>query len=324
MTAPTCAVCAKPLADGSTACTACARSLAQALRDAAGHAEDAWTVIARQARYGTSGGARAEPELGELAEDRERNAVKEFAWAASIERPLAGALRPGVTPYDDSASRRLADVTNTVTTWARHVCEERGAELPARRPLLGPLCAASACEHGSCARIRWRVPPSDLGEAAAWLATQAGWLRMRPEAAEAFDELQDACTLLEQLVDRPREHLDRLVGMCDCGRILYAPHDREVVQCKPCGARWNVAESQEILLKHLDGQLLTAAEAARMAAYFDPGRTTEQIRMLIASWAKRGQVVVRGEIGGVPTYRFGEIRARLAETPRRQRDGAAA
>lgn len=288
---PTCAICAKPLADGATACTTCARNLAQALQAAAGHAEDAWTVIARQARYGTSGGARAEPELGEIAEDRARNAVKEFAWAASIERPLAGALRPEPLPIALGAADDFHAVENTLTTWARDMDSDADT----------------------------------LAGAAVWLAEHVELLRHHEAAAEAFDELEDACHQLERLVDRPGSDR-RLVGVCDCGAILYARHGQTVIQCgeRTCGASWDVERSREILLRHLDGQLLTAAETARMAAYLDPGRTTEQIRMLIASWAKRGQVAVRGEIGGAPTYRFGEIRARLAETPRRQRDGAAA
>jgi hypothetical protein len=337
MSTPQCVRCGRPMADGAYACTGCAQERADTLMTAAGHAEDAWTVIARQTRYGTGGRARADPEPASVDTDRRRNAVTAFAWAASIERPLAGGLRPGIIPPDLSASDRLADITNTVTTWARHVCEERGAELPARRPLLGPLCElGTECPHASCAGIRFRRPPSDLGEAAAWLATQLDWLRMQREAAEAFDELDDACGLLARLVDRPGDRDDRLVGMCDCGRILYAPHWRDVVQCKPCGASWNVSESQAILLRHLDGKLVTVPEALDMAGWLDVDRTREQIRKLLTKWAAYGQIAAHGqvwrdptaaeleedpEVGqvAVPTYRFGEIRARLAETPRRER-----
>jgi len=338
---PTCSCCGQPMADGAYACTKCGRELAQALTEAAGHAEDAWTVIARETRYGTAGGARqAEPEPAAPANDGRRNRVTEFGWAASIETPTRGALRAGQIPPDLSASARLADVGNVVTTWARHICERRGAELPARRPLLGPLCAGVPCEHPSCERIQWRVPPSGLGEAAGWLATQVEWLRKRPEAGEAFRLLGRACDTLARLVDRPPGG-HRLVGMCDCGRTLYAPHGRDVVQCKPCGAKWNVAESQAILLKHLDSQLVTIPEALDMAGWLDTDRTREQIRKLITGWVKRGQLVAHGHIWrdptdaeiradpeayqvAVPTYRFGEIRARLAETPRRNREGAAA
>jgi hypothetical protein len=133
--------------------------------------------------------------------------------------------------------------------------------------------------------------------------------------------------------------------MCDCGQILYAPADRAIVQCKgrprSCGATWDVERSQDILMDHLDGQLVTAAEAAHLAAFLDTDRTQEQIRKLVNAWSARGMVLAHGhvtrdpnqaeldadpEVGPVPvpTFRFGEIRDRLAATPRRNREGAAA
>lgn len=292
MSAPTCVACERPMTDQAFACTRCANELAETLRTAAGHAEDAWTVIARQTRYGDAGGTRTvEAEAAEIAADLRRNKVTAFAWAASIEQPAPGGLRPEPLPVALGPAGTLDAVTNTITTWARD-----------------QYCRADS-----------------LGGAALWLADHVGDLRVHPAAAEAFDELHDACAQLERLVDRPASDR-RLVGVCDCGAVLYARGGQYAIQCRErtCGATWDVERSREILIRHLDGRLLTAAEAARMAAYLDPGRTTEQIRMLIASWAKRGQVAVHGAIGGAPTYLFGEVRARLAETPRRQRDGAAA
>lgn len=307
MTGPTCAVCAKPLADGSVVCSADSRELAAALTAAAGHAEDAWTVIARQARYGTGGGVRAEPELSETVEDRRRNRVTAFGWAASIERPVAGGLRPEPLPVALGAADRYHAAENTITTWARDMDSDADS----------------------------------LAGAALWLAEHVEELRHHEAAGEAYDELTDACMLLERLVDRPGRGGDRLVGMCDCGKILYAPHGRDLVTCRACGQRWNVPESQAILLEHLDGKLVTTSEALDMAGWLDTDRTREQIRALIHAWAKRGQLAAHGytwrdpteaelrddpEVGQVrvPLYRFGEVRARLAETPRRQRDGAAA
>jgi len=332
-TTPTCVCCGRPTADGY-ACHADALSLAQKLREAAGHAEDAWTVLARQARYGTGGSARKpEAEPARSAEVNRRNPVAAFGWQASVERPKAGGLRAEPIPVDLGASERLGDVANTITAWARHVCETRGTELPARRPQLGPLCAgtcehgplcAGTCEHDSCAGIQRRLPPSALGEAAAWLATQVDWLRKRPEAGEAFDELTDACTRLRALVDRPATQA--LVGMCDCGKVLYAPDGRTVVQCpeKLCQMVWHVARSRDILRDALREKLFTAAEAGHLAAYWDE-RTSEQIRKLISMWVQRGRLTAHGWIAGStgtdeersPTYRFGDVIDRLANTPRR-------
>lgn len=304
-TKPTCPCCGQPMADGAYACARCSRELAQALTEAAGHAEDAWTVIARETRYGTAGGARkVEPEPPAGAADERRNRVTEFGWAASIERPLAGALIAEPMPVDLGAADRYRTAENDVTTWSRVL----GADV------------------------------TGLPAACIWLAAHVDDVRHHPAAAEAFGQLRAACAQLERLVDRPPGGY-RLVGMCDCGKTLYAPHGRDVVQCKPCGAKWDVAESQAILLKHLDGQLVTIPEALDMAGWLDTDRTREQIRKLIVGWVKRGQLAAHGHIWrdptdaeiradpeayqvAVPTYRFGEIRARLAETPRRK--GAAA
>lgn len=266
MSNPTCVRCGRPTPDGY-ACHQCASELAGAIKEASGHAEDAWTVIARQARYG--GGFRA-----------------------SHDRPL---------PVDLAAAEQLAVAENTIGTWARHVAEEAGAQ-----------------------------PPTSLAGAARWLATQVGWLRGRPEAGEAFDELHDACRVLVRLVDRPGGEGLRLVGMCDCGRILYARHGRNEVECKPCGLRWDVDESQAILRGALDERLVTAAEAAHLAAYLDTDRGSEQIRKLVNKWASRGELVAHGEVRIEPdpadpdgseqvirSYRFGDIAERLARAPRR-------
>lgn len=284
MTAAQCVRCARPAPD-AYACHHCALSLAETLQNAAGHAEDAETVIARQARYG--GGSRG------------------------------GSSEP--LPVDLTASARYAAVENAIGTWARHVVEERGMELPVRRPTVGPLCEDLGCEHSSCARIRSRRPPSGLARAAAWLATQVGWLRKRPEAREAFRELHDACDQLARLVDRPPDK--ELVGMCDCGRTLYAAHGRGVVTCPEpkCKLQWHVERSRKILRDALDGKLFTAGEAARLAVRLDDGdRTTEQVRKLINAWASRGLVAAHGvDRYGDPTYRFGDVLERLARTPRR-------
>jgi hypothetical protein len=103
-----------------------------------------------------------------------------------------------------------------------------------------------------------------------------------------------------------------------------------------------VADGLEILRRHLNDKLFTEAEAARLAVRLDGGdRSTDQIRRLIGMWAARGQIGTRGQVWrepntgelerdpnhgpvAVPTYRFGDVADRLARTPRRNREGAAA
>lgn len=292
MSAPICVRCGRPTADGY-ACSPCGHILAQSLQDASGHAEDAEAVLARQTRYSAGG-------------------------RGGSDEPL---------PVDLTAAARYRVIENTIGTWARHVVEERGTELPSRLPKQGPVCERIDCGHGSCLGIALRRPPRTLPAAANWLATQIEWLRKRPEADEAFAELGDACADLARLVDRPADK--ELVGVCDCGKVLYAPIGRGVVQCPMplCKLVWNVDESRAILRRHLDDKLVTAAEAAHLGQYLDTDRTQEQIRRLVNKWAERGQIEAHSAIDGDAVYRFGEIFERLATTQRRQRrdtEGAAA
>lgn len=311
---PTCARCERELADGAYVCDRpCAERLARDLAEAAGHADDAPNVVARQVRYGPGGGR-------------------------ANERPL---------PFDVRASEDLWAAENTIGTWARHVAEERGiAPFEPPPPTLGPLCAQgdlSKCPHGSCDAIKRPYPNPTMGELILWISGQLNWLRHRPEAAEAFDELDDACRMLRRLVDRPADRV--LVGMCDCGRVLYAPADREQVVCPECAAEWDVETSRWNLRDRLDERLVIAADAARLAGYLGTDRTQEQLRKLVTKWGERGEIPIRdsvwrkptpGEIQAakdegeeppaaiaVPVYRFGDVAERLARTPRRERRMAA-
>jgi hypothetical protein len=297
------------MADTAYACPTCAQELADALVTASGHAEDAETVIARQARYGAgSRGGTSEP-----------------------------------LPVDLTASTRYATIGNTITTWARDLEESGTPPAEPWRPVAGPLCAPQRpddeprdkvrdeplyrCEHESCAAIRDRTPPPVLTTTLRWLAGQKSALRKHPAADELFRALHDACGQLARLVDRPADK--ELVGMCDCGKVLYAPHGRRVVTCPvpTCKLQWDVADSRTILRRALDGKLVTAAEAARLAQYLDTDRNQQQIRKLINAWTRPERCLIgsHGEIDGEPAYRFGDISERLARTPRRTpRAGVAA
>lgn len=306
MTENLCALCGRPSPDAYV-CRHDALRLADDLREAAGHAEDAPTVIARQARYGGGFRASSEPAL----------------------------------PVDLTAGDRYAIAESVITTWARHVDEEGGPALPAGKRAIGPVCAVE-CQHISCRVIRRPVPQLGLPEVTRWLAGQTGWLSGGPEAKEAFDELGDACAILRRLVDRPTER--DLVGVCDCGKVLYAVQGRGIVRCpRPtCGLMWDVERSREILRRALGDKLVTLPEAARLAAYLDPDRTQDGIRKLLG--ARVGQLVPHGSIVEepsedeiadaeaeerepvptvIPLYRFGDLAALLAGIQKRKRVKAA-
>jgi hypothetical protein len=283
-----CVRCGRAVPDDGFVCHTEAQELAEALQVAAGHAEDAATLNVRAARYTAGGrGGSGDAQLPDL-----------------------------------TRSARYDRAANAITGWARIAVEETGRR-PKWRTAIGPLCPPTGirCDHDSCEAIRRRTPPDPVALAAAWLAQQTGWLRRHPAAGEAFAELHTAAADLARLVDVPPDR--DLVGMCDCGRVLYAERDVQVIRCPEptCKLRWNVDESREILRRALRDKLVDAADAARLAAHWDE-RTSEQIRKLINAWTSRGQLVAHGWLGDEPVYRFGDVVDRLARTPKRERRAA--
>ncbi|SNY28979.1 hypothetical protein [Paractinoplanes atraurantiacus] len=304
----TCVRCGAP-ADAFV-CRRESRDLAAALTIAAGHVEDAGPVIARQARYGTGGGGDGDQLPGDL-----------------------------------TAADRLAPIARALGHWVAVVARATG-RAPRWRAMAGPPCPVGVtCPHSTCASIRRRVAGPPLALQAAWLSQRVDALRSHPEAKRAFGELHAACDDLERLVDRPADK--ELVGVCDCGKVLYAREGWTVIQCPlpTCKLVWHVERSRDILREHLGDKLVTATEAAHLMAYMDSDRTQDNLRKLIAARVKSGLIVAHGEIVEepddaelklaeqeardpapkvTPTYRFGEVAAAIAAVPRRNREGAAA
>lgn len=287
-----CVICGRPSPDGY-ACHDDAQELAATLREAAGHAEDAETVIARQTRYG--GGS-------------------------------PGSGSDGITP-NTAASATLARFRNAIGTWQRDLIETgRAAEPGPWRAYAGPPCAparpgdeprdGNRCGHQSCARVR-ELRPSELAQATLWLAEHVDEIRTHPAAGEAFPELANACAELTWIVDRPAER--DLVGVCDCGKVLYATKARAYVKCpvKTCQLTWHVERSREILRKALGDKIVTLPEAIRLAAHFDADRSLDNIRKLVN--ARIGQLAPHGSLDEEPGYVFGDVVALLAAIPKRTR-----
>ena len=150
----------------ATVCRPEALSLAETLVIAAGHAEDAEAVVARQVRHGSGGGHGGGDPL----------------------------------PYDPVASVRLGAVAMVARFWTEDLRD--GEPLPPWRRMAGPQCKIGVrCPHLSCAALRVINPSSALAQAFQWLSGQTEALRRHPAADEAFRELRDACADLERLND---------------------------------------------------------------------------------------------------------------------------
>jgi hypothetical protein len=220
--------------------------------------------------------------------------------------------KPGsALPLDLGATARLDGVQTALTTWARHASNERN-----RAVMLGG-------------------PDTDdaITRAIRFLADQLEWFRHRPEIDEFLADVHKAHRIVRGIAE-PGQHRV-IVGLCDCGKTLYAPAGRQTVTCKDCELTWDVDDSRESLRGHLDDRLVTAAEAAHLAGFLDTDRSAVQIRKLVNKWSERGLLAKHGDVrvkhqhrdtcpagcdtvmDVIDTYRFGDIAGRIADTPRR-------
>lgn len=278
-----CAICCNPVEPSAYVCAACTRRAGQHLRGAelAGEVE---TTVALLARYAARGGSRTpEPVPVDTPEaQRGSQRVLEFAWAASREQPIRGALRPTRLPFDPDASRRAAEAFNAIATWARVVEGDRGDEVP----------TAGRGQHQTAVT-------------AAWLQDQLEWIRHQQFAAEALGDLRDAGATIKRIVDSPPGQ--RIAGVCNCGVTMYARENATSVTCDNCGLDWVVEDAREHLRETLRGYLVTPAEAAWLLAFFGLTGNRDRSRKTIVMWAQRGRIQPHGEVDGEQAYLFGEI-----------------
>lgn len=248
--------------DGTAyACKGCADRTAKRLRTIADLADAARDAAYGLVRYG-AGGRRAD-----------------------IDAPLPGNL---------AASTVLDECTTAITTWARHVAEERGQAVPTGR--------------------------DPLATAATWLAGQLEYVRHQRWVEQMVDEVADVERRIVRLADRPAERV--LVGACPCGTWLYAPPGREVVECHGCQAAYDVEASRTALWRALRDRTATAAGIATIAA--TAGHRRDRVHTLIRSWAadrpgRPATLVAAGQRDGQPVYRVGDVLDRIEATPSRNR-----
>lgn len=319
----TCGICGDPTGSTAYTCTVERDETAAGLRDVVKLAPDVQVTVSRLARYGDRGGHQLVPRQPDERGERRARArlpVTAHGWPASLgtDEPV-GALLATASPVNLNAAQRADRAVNTITTWARHVIAERGLRATQSRWVAGPVCEpGSGCHHGSCVLIRGRVEVNGAVLAAELLLAQVRgklvhleWLRFRPEAAEAFDELRAAAATIRRVVDAPPELA--IVGVCDCGAYLYAHSGAVTCTCRDCGARWDVTASRLSLMEALRDRLVTAAEGATLAVLVYPGEQRAKVRDMIRTWARpdRQHLTEHPGVDG-PMYPFGEIIDRLS------------
>lgn len=196
----TCTVCDRNAVDSPAAyaCAACTSTAQRALADIADATPAARDVAARASRRGAPIRGHGDARL----------------------------------PINLAAVARLDAIQAALTTWARHIAEERGIQPP------------SAAVDG-----RTGAGSGDpLQTAARWLTGHLDWLRHRPEAAEAYRDIAAARRVIHGIAAGPSER--RWLGQCgqpdehgqECAADLYGRVGATTATCRACGARHDVDE----------------------------------------------------------------------------------
>ena len=187
-------------------------------------------------------------------------------------------------PFDWDAADAAWSIRNTLTAWARHIHEASGRPLPVDKPM--QLCS--------------------------WMAEQVAWLRVRPEAEQAFDELHNAMRLVRHTIDL---HSDRwYAGRCGapqgqgtatyCDTDLYARSGADWVTCPNCGASFDAEDRKAVLLDSVRDHLTYAETIARALSAWGWKVTSSQIR----GYAHRHRLLAHGhDEHARPLYRCGDV-----------------
>lgn len=245
-----CPVCGQPIIDVGYVCLSCGISLTKALQRIAELWPETEMTLTRQVRNGD---------------------------------PIGGGEAPLMFAYDASEVRWV--VTNTLTTWARHVSETRGRTIP---------------HHPE---------RSTVVVAAAYLISEVPWIRHQEEAEALLGEVLACRGWCERVVFGYGP--TRFVGPCDvCGRDMYARPGMPKVECRPCDLEYDVAARREWLLDMAEDRLERASDIVRALC----GLQHQVTRQDVKNWDARGRIVPRGRDQlGRPLYRVGDVLSLVLE-----------
>ncbi|SEB43395.1 hypothetical protein SAMN04489727_1709 [Amycolatopsis tolypomycina] len=164
--------------------------------------------------------------------------------------------------------------------------------------------------------------------AAAWLAKEPALIAAHPDAAKLADQLRKVVRSAWRVVDRDPDAV--YLGQCGnllpsedgepvvCPADMYVPPGLEVVQCRACGAVWDVRPRRDHLLSHVDDQLATPPEIARALSAVGQPVTVDQIYGHIHRQHLTRHPPHPLDKRARPRYRVGDVRAILDTTTDRE------
>lgn len=294
-TKPLCPVCGKPIHDNAYICQGCGFTLTKALRHIAELHSELDITLTRQARITVDNTGGISEPLQDWPD----------AEPGVVVQPMM---------FHAGASEVAHVVNNTITTWTRTILEERCMELPPiPEPPIGPV-HPTECKHASCNVIRWHVKDSEITHAAKFIAEYVWWLRHRPEAQEAYEDLISVDRRLERIIDRAEPLI--YAGPCNiCRKDLYARQGAAQVECHPCDMTYDMEGRRAWLLDQAEDRLERAFVIARALTEWGSPIHVDRIR----KWAQRGRLIPHAADGlGRPLYRISEVRELLNHDTRKK------
>ncbi len=160
--------------------------------------------------------------------------------------------------FHAAASELKSAIDGVIRTWAVDVADRNGRELPAR----------------------------SVRKAAAWLAANPTLVAAHPDAGAFADQITKLTRSALRVIDRDPDRV--YLGQCggavlaetaivSCEADIYAPPGRSVVQCRACGAIWDVGPRRDHMLSKVDDELATPPEIARALSSVGQQVTVNQI-----------------------------------------------
>lgn len=249
-------------------------------------------------QHGTSSNATICPncvdELKQLLGDV-RALLRELNVALSRQSRIGPRLPGGKgseapLPFDLAASE-AADVllAHTITRWALDIWRH-GRQTP------GQTWARSEA-------------PKDP---VAYLLSVVDLVKGQNYAAVMLDEIRAAVQNARETIDLSKDYLE--AGACPTcsARLLARPGDVQI-ECRRCGATYDVGDRRLAMLADAEDRLLTAKECERLVDVLLRHGESDRVRKRIPAgsvrgWASRGELEAVGvDLEGRPTYRFGDV-----------------
>lgn len=237
--------------------------------------------------------ARALGDVPWLNEELETTITRQRALpteggSASTETPL---------PWHEQASDARRNLHGLLATWCR-------------------FCNEESVRHSS---PRDGLPEDDLTAMSRWLLWRVDGLALHDIGPEAVDEVTNAVAECERLIDRRPDRwyagpCTELLEEVVCNADLYAKRATGDVECRTCGAVYDVAARRDWLLAEAEDRLADASTVARAVSWLGAEALTPA---RVWKWAERGRIVAKGHDGKRPLYRIGDAIDLLAADTQR-------